>query len=316
MSFFCCKQPLTEASIARLKEAKSRVRVWLLSVLAGFSVGVCSAPVEVISTTDGTLSSALMAPISNEQAVKSPVLNVCVFDWKPYSYSKDGQTTGVLIDLLLQVGLPYDIHFNFMPLPRCTAAMRQGRQDLMLYRSTPDDDLVMADVAVQFHISGVIVTSASQHKNFNGLSQFSGDTLGVLRGNPIYQSLRHYQGVDWQLQNSGKSMWQMLMRGRLDGAVGDYLSLTPLQVYRSGEVQFLEPALYVVPIYIAAHKSKAAIMPLINTRLKQLLADGSVDRTYLRHGVEPFSKLQAMVLEFEHDQREKQLKASRLVETH
>lgn len=316
MSFFCCKPSPAEGSMARLKEAKSRVRVWLLSVLAGFSAGVCSAPVEVISTTDSTLSSAPKMPMRSGQAVQSPVLNVCVFDWKPYSYVKDGQTTGVLIDLLLGVGLPYDIHFNFMPLPRCAAAVRQGRQDLMLYRSTPDDDLIMAEVVVQFHISGVIVTNDSPHKRFTGLSQFSGDIVGVLRGNPIYQSLRHYQGVDWQLQNSGKSMWQMLMRGRLDGAVGDYLSLTPLQVYRSGEVQFLEPALYVVPIYIAAHKSKAAIMPLINTRLKQLLADGSVDRTYLRHGVEPFSKLQAMALEFEHDQREKQLKASRLVETY
>jgi len=185
----------------------------------------------------------------------------------------------------------------------------------MLYRSTPDDDLIMAEVAVQFHISGVVVTSTSHHKRFTGLPQFSGESLGVLRGNPIYESLKHYQGVDWQLQNSGKSMWQMLMGGRLDGAIGDYLSLTPLQVYRSGDVQFLKPALYVTPLYMAAHKSKAAIIPLINARLHELLADGSVDRIYQQHRVEPFSVLQTMAHDFERFQREKRLKASNLVET-
>jgi len=315
MSFFGLKRRLIEGSIATSKAAKSDGRAWILAALIFCSMGIYAAPAEVISTTHTTSSAAPTSLISEAQGAKLPVLNVCGFDWAPYSYVKGGQTAGVLIDLLKRVELPYDIHFNFMPLPRCTAAVRQGQQDLMLYRSTPDDDLIMAEVVVQFHISGVVVTSASHHKRFTGLPQFSGESLGVLRGNPIYQSLKHHQGVDWQMQNSGKSMWQMLMRGRLDGAIGEYLSLTSLQVYRSGDVQFLTPPLHVTPVYMAAHKSKAAIIPLINARLHELLADGSVDRIYQQHRVEPFSVLQTMAHDFERSQRDKRSKASNLVET-
>ncbi len=243
-----------------------------------------------------------------------PLLKVCGFNWEPYSYHRGAEIAGVLIDLLRRAELNHELQFNFMPLQRCLAAVRQGNQDMILYSSTPHEQLVMVDTVVQYHVSGVIVGNESKHQSFEGLTQFSGETLGVLRGNPIYQSLKHYQGIQWQLQNSGKSMWQMLMGGRLDGAIGDYLSVTPLEVYRQGEVRFLQPALYVVPIRMAVNISKAKIVPELNQRLAQLLDNGSVDRLYQGHGVEPFSKVQAMVDRFHQRQREKTQQARDMAE--
>lgn len=284
-------------------------------------LAVCYPPVggaksiAVISSSEDVRSSQKRRPEGLPLTDPRPVLNVCGFDWKPYSYFREGEVSGVLIDLVRAMKLPYSLQFNVMPLPRCRAAVRQGRQDVILYSSTPDPDLVMAATPVQYHISGVIVKAASEHGRFTGLRQFSGQILGVLRGNPIYTSLKHYDGIDWQLQNSGKSMWQMLMRGRLDGAIGDYLSLTPLEVYRSGEVEFLQPALYVKPIFMAVNRAKATdVMPLIDEHLRRFLDAGSVDKAYVRHGVVPFSKVTAMAMDFEHHQREKQRKADVMVE--
>jgi len=251
--------------------AMTAIRYSVLSVLICLPISACYAETEEL-----------------------PVLNVCGFDWAPYSYQKDGQTIGILIDLLNLMDLPYDVHFNFMPLPRCTAAVRQGQQDLILYATVPHDTLIMSETAVQYHISGIVVPTGSEHKTYAGLSQFAGETLGVLRGNPIYDSVRQYRDIHWTLQNSGSSMWKMLMGGRLDGAIGEYLSLTRLQPYLRNEIRFLEPPLRAAPVYIAVHQSKAAILPLINSRLTQFLRDGSVDRIYEQHGVEPFSAVKAM----------------------
>lgn len=283
--------------------------LFVLICLSGGSV----AQTSVISTTDSGPSR--WAP-DNPQALddKRPELNICAFEWKPYSYLDGDKVSGVLVDLVNAMDLPYRLRFNFMPLPRCRAAVKQGQQDLILYSSTPDPDLVMASVPVQYHISGVIVKAGSGHKHFTGLPQFSGKTIGVLRGNPIYKSLKHYEGVHWQLQNSGESMWKMLMRGRLDGAIGDYLSLTPLQVYRSGEVEFLKPALYATPIHMAANRSVAeTLIPLINGYLKQSLEDGSVDHAYVKHGVEPFTIIRTMAVDFERHQQEKLREAGAFV---
>tara|TARA_B100000446_G_scaffold95211_1_gene89363 strand:+ start:11398 stop:12249 length:852 start_codon:yes stop_codon:yes gene_type:complete len=244
-----------------------------------------------------------------------PILKICGFDWAPYSYHEGSATVGVLIDLLKRAELNHELQFNFMPLQRCLAAVRQGYQDMILYSSTPHDQLVMVDTVVQYHVSGVIVGSQSKHQSFEGLTQFSGETLGVLRGNPIFQSLKHYQGIQWELQNTGKSMWQMLMRGRLDAAIGDYLSVTPLEVYRQGDVRFLQPALYVVPIRMAVNISKAQLVPGLNQRLAQMLEKGTVDHLYRRHGVEPFSRVQTMVDEFHQRQREKTQKARDMAES-
>ncbi len=244
-----------------------------------------------------------------------PILKICGFDWAPYSYQDGSAAAGVLIDLLKRAELNYELQFNFMPLQRCLAAVRQGYQDMILYSSTPHDQLVMVDTVVQYHVSGVIVGNQSKHQSFEGLTQFSGETLGVLRGNPIFQSLKHYQGIQWELQNTGKSMWQMLMRGRLDAAVGDYLSVTPLEVYRQGDVRFLQPALYVVPIYVAVNISKAQLVPGLNQRLAQMLENGTVDHLYRQHGVEPFSRVQTMVDEFHQRQREKTQKARDMAES-
>ena len=210
------------------------------------------------------LSVLICLPISAcyAEAEELPVLNVCGFDWAPYSYKKDGQTTGILVDLLNLVDLPYDVRFNFMPLPRCTAAVKQGQQDLALYSNIPHDKLLMSEAVVQYHISGIIVPAGSEHKTYAGLSQFAGETLGVLRGNPIYNSVRQHQDIHWTLQNSGNSMWRMLIRGRLDGAIGEYLSLTRLQPYLRNEIRFLKAPMRVTPVYMAVHQSKAAILPL------------------------------------------------------
>lgn len=286
----------------------------LLFALCCASVAAAKS-VTIISSSEDSSRLSKNHPVLSSELGPQPVLNVCVFDWKPYSYFQGDQIGGVLIDLIRAMDLPYSLQFNVMPLPRCRAAVRQGRQDLILYSSTPDANLVMASIAVQYHISGVIVAAASEHKSFTGLPQFAGQTLGVLRGNPIYTSLKHYDGIHWQLQNSGKSTWQMLMRGRLDGAIGDYLSLTPLEVYRSGEVVFLQPALYATPIYMAIHRSKAtAVMPLINEALQRFLDDGSVDNAYVQHGVVPFARVEAMAMDFERHQQEKQRKAGAIVE--
>ncbi|MGH1372299.1 MAG: substrate-binding periplasmic protein [Cellvibrionaceae bacterium] len=316
MSFFSDYQRIFDGGrflkdgVIKLCQALALCAFWYAPIGTAKSVAVISSS-EDLSATVKTQS--LISPELDSR----PVLNVCVFEWKPYSYFREGQIEGVLIDFVRAMDLPYSLQFNVMPLPRCRAAVRQGRQDLMLYNSTPDPDLVLAKIPVQYHISGVVVTATSDHKGFEGLPQFSGQTLGVLRGNPIYTSLKHYDGVDWQLQNSGKSMWQMLMRGRLDGAIGDFLSLTPLEVYRSGEVEFLQPALYATPIYMAVHRSKAAeIIPSINKHLQQFLDEGLVDEAYVRHGVVPFSRVKAMAVEFEQHQREKQRKAGAIVERH
>jgi len=278
MNIFDWYVPHTEALKARASMTMTAIRYAVLSVL------IC-----------------LPMSASAAEAEELPVLNVCGFDWAPYSYKKDGQTIGILIDLLNLVDLPYDVHFNIMPLPRCSAAVRLGQEDLILYNSTPHDKLIMSEAVVQYHISGIVVPTGSEHKTYAALSQFTGETLGVLRGNPIYDSVRQYRDIHWALQNSGGSMWKMLLGGRLEGAIGEYLSLTRLQAYHRNEIRFLRPPLRVTTVYMAVHQSKAAILPLINRRFTQLLRDGSVDRIYEQHGVVPFSAVKAMADNFERD---------------
>lgn len=312
MSFFSRHRQEQEGGISLNRRPSILCQAVGLIALICLCCGA-AAQSSVISTTESE-PSRLASGNARDFSDKRPELNVCAFEWKPYSYLQGDKASGVLVDLVNAMELPYRIRFNFMPLPRCLAAVKQGQQDLILYSSTPDPDLVMASVPVQYHISGVIVKANSEHKRFTGLPQFSGKTLGVLRGNPIYKSLKHYQGVHWQLQNSGESMWKMLMRGRLDGAIGDYLSLTPLQVYRSGEVEFLRPALYATPIHMAVNRSVAeTLIPLIDGHLKQLLEDGSVDHAYVKHGVEPFTIIRTMALDFERHQQEKLREAGAFV---
>ena len=281
-----------------------------MALLASFYCSILPARELVSTQATEEAASGVAAPELGREYARAynsqlPDLKICGFDWQPYSYMADGEITGILIELLDLAKLPANLKFSLMPLPRCVAAVRQGQQHLIPYLASHYPSILTVDTAVQYHVAGMIVSTKSQHQTFENLAQFRGDTIGVLRGNPLFRSLSNYQGIRWEQQNSGKSMWQMLMRERLDGAVGDFVSLTPLAVYRTGEVRFLRPALYVLPIRMGLNSEQAALLPQLQQALSRLLADGSVDRLYRKHSAQRFSEIQQMADDYLRRQRER-----------
>ncbi|MEC8428657.1 MAG: transporter substrate-binding domain-containing protein, partial [Pseudomonadota bacterium] len=99
------------------------------------------------------------------------------------------------------------------------------------------------------------------------------------------------KSINWQPQNSGDSLWRMLLSDRLDAAVGDYSGLTTLSVYRNGRVRFLQPALRVDALRIGVLRQRAALLPRLNLALKRMQANGELDMLYRDYGARPLSEL-------------------------
>lgn len=259
--------------------------------------GYCARTVFVLFLVLCNGIAAATASIQALDVEDNGPIRVCLFEWYPYSFEREGEAQGIYVSLLRRVGWSHSLQFSIKPLPRCISELRQGKQDIWPYSGSSYDVLVHAEPVTQYMISGVIVPEDSEHLRFDGLQQFAGEQIGILRGSTLFPWLVKEKSIDWQPQNSGDSLWRMLLSQRLDGAVGDFPSLTTLKVFRQGMVRFLRPALRVDPLKIGVHRQREALLPQLNRALQQMLASGELDLLYRDFGAVPFSEIQQVAQE-------------------
>lgn len=229
-------------------------------------------------------------------AAEPQLIKGCLFQWRPYTYQENGIQLGIVVDLLRELESPLNLRFEmrFMPLPRCVAQVREGRIDFTPYVGSDYDTVVRNSLPVIYHVAGMVVAGNSHHQRFEQMTQFNGEVVGILRGTPMMEQLRQYSAVQWEPRSSGDSMWQMLIGNRLDGAVGDLMFVSSLEVYRSGQIRFLLPPIEILPLQMGVRPELADLLPRLDAELQRMVDDGRLAAIYRRHSALDFDSLRKL----------------------
>jgi len=219
--------------------------------------------------------------IGHENTVKA-----CFTEWLPYSYMKDGQPTGLSIEIYEEVikksGM--EITFDIKPWKRCVAEFSIGKYDAVV---DGDDFIPNSLNAKQPPIPWVItfwVHEDSPVQKFSGYSQFDNQVVGYVGGYTYPEKFSNYAGFKnkYSVRKDLVGL-NMLQGGRYKAFIGDVVNNTWLVKENNMKVRALGPAIQLKYLTLSFSDRLPEKHKRFEATLNQMYEDGSIDVFYKKY---------------------------------
>ncbi|BFM16691.1 hypothetical protein R50073_28740 [Maricurvus nonylphenolicus] len=236
-----------------------------------------------------------------DEKVTDRTLNLCYFKWQPYGHKLDArpgtdvQHRGIAVDVARKAaelqGKQVNLHQE--PYKRCVAAVAENLYDGTIYY-VPNYDIGIHRVQESFmgHVAAFFVHAESPHLGYEGLEQFSRQTVAVLRGGSSVAWLQQNPDLNLYKVNRQDYLWQMVRGKRVDASIDDYLTMRAIGKVADTSVRALRPMARYAPTYMGFSEKNKHEVSAWNQAIQQLKSNGVMDRIYLDHIYISYSELQ------------------------
>lgn len=226
----------------------------------------------------------LLVGLATATAARAEQLRVCFEEWAPFAMIDDGQAGGLMIEIMDRAfaAAGHTANYSQQPYLRCIANVRGGSFDAMLMTSD-EQGLAPTTISVAFWEVGVIAKPDWPHDSYTSLQDFAGATVGLVSGYEYHPVVKAAVS-DWNVQyvHDARFNLRKLASGRIDVTIAD-VPWAQLHAGREGlRFKVLSPMLFATPQNVYFHPSRSAVAAGIDTALRGLIADGTVDRLYER----------------------------------
>lgn len=155
-------------------------------------------------------------------------------DWDPYYLWRDGNVSGVCVDLANQILKKVGRTVKFVPRPwvRVLHEVKTKKVDAGLCGSRTDDRLTWAhfvdESIFDYGVTLFLAKNSNLYKNQS--TDFSGKIIGILRGYSYVGAKKFVteKGASLHAFNTRKAIILNMVRGRIDGAVDDVFPFMPI----------------------------------------------------------------------------------------
>jgi len=175
------------------------------------------------------------------------------------------------------------LEFKIMPAERSLTLVARGIDDgeccripKAIARDYPDL-LQVPEIVYTAKFSAFAKHPVPEIKNFDDLRPYS---VGTIAGWKILvNNLKRVDPQVLHIMDNPKSMFRILQKDRIDIATFGYLSgLKTLSELGLNDIEAIQPPLASAPLYLYLHKKNKAYIPALTKALKELKAEGEIDR--------------------------------------
>ena len=219
--------------------------------------------------------------VGHENTIKA-----CFTEWFPYSYLKDGQPTGLSIEIYDEVikksGM--EITYEMKPWIRCMSEFSVGEYDALV---DGDDSVPKSLNASQSPIPWVVtfwVHEDSSVQNFLGYSQFDNQIIGYVDGYTYPENFINYAGFKKKYSVSNDLIGlNMLQGGRYQAFIGDIVNNVWLVKENNIAVRALDPAIQLKYLTLSFSDRLPEKHREFEATLNQMYEDGSINVFYKKY---------------------------------
>ena len=216
--------------------------------------------------------------------------------WPPFRMEDaQGNLTGLDIDVLNEIGRRSGLSFDIQRAPwaRGLADLQQGRADLMIgLAKTPEREQYIEYLSSPYYACAPrFYTAASIAPQVRSYADLQGKVIGYVNESVYFQPFDADRSLNKRGVNNEQQLLQMLLRGRLAVVIGtdcqvDFELLQPGYAGVIAKTRYQPEAR--TELFIGFSKVRAQLreQTLINTALRQMLAEGWIKRQAKRYQVQ------------------------------
>lgn len=233
-------------------------------------------------------------------------LRAVTLDYAPYEYSDDGEAKGIAVDIIKEATNRIDgveVRFEFLPWSRAVYKLKEGEADVLFNAGVNDERKQWGNYGKNILIDQTYYLFKRKSSRFlidpelSGTKQISiGIRLGYLYGSGLFrQAIDEGRFLRVELTKSTKMSIDMLLGGRIDTFVGDYLPTMDfikkngleslIDIVKNSEQPQQNLTVLTWPTYLLFNKKSVPldIIDKIDAAMEQMRIDGTIDLIYARY---------------------------------
>jgi len=228
--------------------------------------------------------SMLFSPVFSVQASGAEALVLTGdADYAPLTYRENGEPRGLIVDIMrecaLRMGRSPDI--RLMGWNKALTLVTEGKADVIAPMSVNDFRKRNFDLSDPIYRSRFYIFIRSSSPGIKRLSDLRGFKVGVRAGGINRRVVESEPQITAYLMDSYLQGFRMLRDGRLDAVVTDvWIGTYILANNNIADIQHVGEPVVEIESAFAVRKGNSALLNEINTALRSLKDDGTIDRIY------------------------------------
>lgn len=233
-------------------------------------------------------------------------LSAVTLDYAPYEYLKDGEAKGIAVDIIKEAVNrieDVEVSFDFLPWSRAVHKLKAGEADVLFNAGVNDERKQWGNYGKNILIDQTyyLFKRTSSHfmvdPEITKTGELSiGIRLGYLYGSGVFrQAIDQGRFQRVELTKSTKMSIDMLLGGRIDTFVGDYLPTMDfikknrledlIDVVKNSEYPQQNLTVLTWPTYLLFNKKSVPldIVDKIDAAMEEMRIDGTMDLIYANY---------------------------------
>jgi ABC-type amino acid transport substrate-binding protein len=212
----------------------------------------------------------------------------CYEPWAPYAESTGATTgTGASIEFIDSVmkALGHTVDFKTIGSPeRCAAEVSAGKLDAMMFASAGQvKGGVESATVTEYWLIAAIVNESNPLTKFSSLADFSGKTVGVVKGYLYPDELNGFKGMKKDEVVEADANLRKLDAGRIDVSFDDPIWTMIEAKKNKYKLKALSPLLAADPNYLEFNGKHKELAKKYDAKAAELIKSGLLDKLYKQH---------------------------------
>lgn len=238
----------------------------------------------------------IILAIMINQAVYATTIKLCGVQWPPFTYSTQSNLShGLSIDVYTEAfkRLGMTIDAKAMPWQRCVKLVKHGSMDALI-DNTHSNEFINGITPTAFYPLAIYV------RNDFDQTKFSWDTMenkhvAMVRGYDYTEKISSFKHWNKQFALSESVLVRMLKAKRYDYILLDIFAAQHLEKTHNIKLKMLEPMIDSAALYLVFNKNKKTLKDKFNTKVVEMINDGTMDKLYVKYLPHSYSAFKTMI---------------------
>ena len=199
----------------------------------------------------------------------------------PIVYNDNGTAKGVVVDIAKAIGneLGYDIKVLAVDWEQAQIMVLNGEADGLLQINPSPERNELYDFSSPLLKSEFSMFVLSDNVTLRSIDDLRGKNVGVEAGGYPSILLLEYEGIDTEIIHDWETSFRDLISGDLDAIIVDrWIGEYELANSRISDIKIVDPPIEIQYSRIAVRKGDIETLALINSGLKEIADDGTIDK--------------------------------------
>lgn len=232
------------------------------------------------------------------QTVFATTIKLCGIHWPPFTFSeKQDLTHGLSIDIYTEAFRRLDMHIDakVMPWQRCVKLVKYGSMDALI-DNTPSNDFLNGSAPTAFYPLAIYVRDDFKQTTFSWSAMKNKD-VAMVKGYDYTEKISSYKHWNKLLLQSETVLVKLLKAKRYDYVLLDIFAAKHLEKTHNIKLRMLEPMVDSPLLYLVFNKKKQALKDKFDTKVIEMINDGTMDSLYLKYLPHSYNDFKIMMEE-------------------